>query len=60
MQSILEFLGLMAVFSIVIPYSFTDKAIRDRFIANGKWFNRITGAALLGFGFRLAPPRAAD
>jgi len=39
---------------------FTVKAIRDRFIASGKWFNRITGAALVGFGFRLALARAAD
>ncbi|QKK21838.1 hypothetical protein FFM81_001335 [Rhizobium hidalgonense] len=58
MQSILEFLGMMAVFSVA--YFFTVKAIRDRFIASGKWFNRITGAALVGFGFRLALTRAAD
>ncbi|MBB4278831.1 LysE family translocator [Rhizobium mongolense] len=39
---------------------FTVKPIRDRFIASSKWFNRITGAALVGFGFRLALTRAAD
>jgi threonine/homoserine/homoserine lactone efflux protein len=39
---------------------FTAKPIRDRFIASGRWFNRITGAALVGFGFRLALVRAAD
>ncbi|PON04779.1 hypothetical protein ATY29_25270 [Rhizobium hidalgonense] len=60
MQSILEFLGMMAVFSVFIPYFFTVKAIRDRFIASGKWFDRITGAALAGFGFRLVLTRAAD
>lgn len=60
MQSILEFLDLMAVFSVFISYFFTVKAIRDRFITSGKWFNRITGAALVGFGFRLALTRAAD
>ncbi|NKJ95693.1 LysE family translocator [Rhizobium leguminosarum bv. viciae] len=43
-----------------VSYFFTGKAIRDRFIASGKWFNRITGAALVGFGFRLALSRAAD
>ncbi|MBX5183031.1 MULTISPECIES: LysE family transporter [unclassified Rhizobium] len=43
-----------------VSYFFTVKAIRDRFIASGKWFNRITGAALVGFGFRLALSRAAD
>ncbi|OWO96400.1 hypothetical protein B5E41_02760 [Rhizobium esperanzae] len=81
MQYILEFLGLMAVFSIFLVVSgadfaaimtglgmgfagvskfFTVKTIRDRFIASGKWFNRITGAALVAFGFRLALSRAAD
>ena len=43
-----------------VSYFFTVKAIRDRFIASGKWFNRVTGAALVGFGFRLALSRAAD
>ncbi|MBP2443367.1 LysE family translocator [Rhizobium leguminosarum] len=43
-----------------VSYFFTVKTIRDRFIASGKWFNRITGAALVGFGFRLALSRAAD
>ena len=43
-----------------VSYFFTVKSIRDRFIASGKWFNRITGAALVGFGFRLALSRAAD
>ncbi|MCZ3375904.1 LysE family translocator [Rhizobium sp. AG207R] len=39
---------------------FTVKPVRDRFIASGKWFNRITGAALVGFGIRLALARATD
>ncbi|MBB4291851.1 RhtB (resistance to homoserine/threonine) family protein [Rhizobium leguminosarum] len=43
-----------------VSYFFTVKTIRDRFIASGKWFNRVTGAALVGFGFRLALSRAAD
>ncbi|ANK93473.1 hypothetical protein AMK01_CH04080 [Rhizobium sp. N6212] len=82
MQYILEFLGLMTVFSIFLVVSgadftaimtglgmgwfadvskfFTVKTIRDSFIASGKWFNRITGAALVAFGFRLALSRAAD
>jgi threonine/homoserine/homoserine lactone efflux protein len=73
MPHIFEFLRLMAVCSIGIgmatalvawfagvSYFFTVKAIRDRFIASGKWFNCITEAALVGFGFRLALSRAAD
>jgi threonine/homoserine/homoserine lactone efflux protein len=51
--------ALVAWFAAVSTF-FTVKAVRDRFIASGKWFNRITGAALVGFGFRLALARAAD
>ncbi len=51
--------ALVAWFSAVATF-FTVKPIRDRFIASGKWFNRITGAALVGFGFRLALARAVD
>jgi RhtB (resistance to homoserine/threonine) family protein len=51
--------ALVAWFAGVSVF-FTVKPIRDRFIASGKWFNRITGAALVGFGFRLALARAAD
>ena len=51
--------ALVAWFAGVSVF-FTVKPIRDRFIAGGKWFNRITGAALVGFGLRLALARAAD
>lgn len=51
--------ALFAWFSAVATF-FTTKAVRDRFVASGKWFNRITGAALVGFGFRLALARAVD
>lgn len=51
--------ALVAWFAAVSVF-FTVKPIRDRFIAGGKWFNRITGAALVGFGLRLALARAAD
>ena len=50
----------LAVWFAGVSTFFTVKAVRDRFIASGKWFNRITGAALVGFGFRLALTRAAD
>lgn len=90
MQYILEFLGLIAVFSIFstlvhhdtpvliqfsygigmatalvawfagVSHFFTIKTIRDRVIASGQWFNRITGAARVAFGLRFALSRAAD
>jgi RhtB (resistance to homoserine/threonine) family protein len=51
--------ALVAWFAGVAVF-FTVKPIRERFLASGKWFNRITGAALVGFGLRLALARAAD
>ncbi|TCU36242.1 LysE family translocator [Rhizobium azibense] len=51
--------ALVAWFAVVSIF-LAVKPVRDRFIASGKWFNRITGAALVGFGFRLAITRAAD
>lgn len=51
--------ALVAWFAGVATF-FTVKPIRDRFIASGKWFNRITGVALVGFGVRLALARAGD
>ena len=52
-------IALVAWFAAVSVF-FTVKPVRDRFLASGKWFNRITGAALVGFGFRLAFARAVD
>ncbi|WP_407049417.1 LysE family transporter [Methyloraptor flagellatus] len=39
---------------------FTVAAVRERFVACGRWFNRMTGAALVGLGVRLAIAKAAD
>ena len=39
---------------------FTVAAVRERFVACGRWFNRVTGAVLVGLGLRLAIARAAD
>lgn len=39
---------------------FTVRAVRERFFALGRWFNRATGVALIGLGFKLAVAKAAD
>jgi hypothetical protein len=41
-------------------FEFTVRRARDVFTAGGRWFTRITGPALTGFGFSLAPECAAD
>jgi threonine/homoserine/homoserine lactone efflux protein len=51
--------ALVAWFATVSTF-LTVGPIRDRFIASGRWFNRVTGAALVGLGFRLALLRAVD
>jgi RhtB (resistance to homoserine/threonine) family protein len=51
--------ALVAWFAAVSTF-FTVEAVRDRFIAGGRLFNRVTGAALVAFGFRLALSNAAD
>lgn len=49
---ILWFVGVSAFFTV--------KAVRDRFTALGKWFNRATGAALIGLGVKLAIARVGE
>ena len=43
---ILWFLGVSVVF--------TSRPVRDRFLAMGGWFNRVTGVTFIGLGLRLA------
>jgi hypothetical protein len=40
-------------------FEFTVKP-HDALIVGGRWFTRMTGPTLFGFGFPLAPERAAD
>jgi RhtB (resistance to homoserine/threonine) family protein len=42
---ILWFLGVSIVF--------TSRPVRERFLAMGRWFNRVTGAMFVGLGIRL-------
>lgn len=52
-------LSLFAVawFSLVSIF-FTGRAVRDGLARFGRWFNRITGALLIGLGIRIALQRA--
>jgi RhtB (resistance to homoserine/threonine) family protein len=43
---ILWFLGVSIVF--------TSRPVREKFLAMGRWFNRMTGAMFIGLGLRLA------
>jgi RhtB (resistance to homoserine/threonine) family protein len=43
---ILWFLGVSIVF--------TSRPVREKFLAMGRWFNRVTGAMFIGLGLRLA------
>jgi RhtB (resistance to homoserine/threonine) family protein len=43
---ILWFLGVSIVF--------TSRAVREKFLAMGRWFNRVTGVMFIGLGLRLA------
>lgn len=45
---------------VAVSVFFTAPAVRDRFVAWGRWINRVTGAAFVGLGLRLATSRAAD
>jgi RhtB (resistance to homoserine/threonine) family protein len=37
---------------------FTSRPVRERFLAMGRWFNRVTGAMFIGLGVRLALQQA--
>lgn len=45
---------------VAVSFFFTAPSVRDRFVAWGRWINRVTGAAFIGLGLRLAVTRAAD
>ncbi|MDK9696292.1 MAG: LysE family transporter [Siculibacillus sp.] len=45
---------------VAVSFFFTAPSVRARFVAWGRWINRITGAAFVGLGIRLAVSRAAD
>lgn len=51
----------MAVFAVcwftVVTFFFTGRAVRDGLARFGRWFNRITGALLVGLGIRIALQR---
>ena len=50
----------LSAWFVAVSIFFTAPSVRDRFVAWGRWINRITGAAFVGLGLRLAVSRAAD
>jgi RhtB (resistance to homoserine/threonine) family protein len=43
---------------VAVSVVLTNQAVRARFLATGRWFNRITGALFIGLGLRLALAQA--
>jgi RhtB (resistance to homoserine/threonine) family protein len=37
-----------------VSVAFTSRPVREKFLAMGRWFNRVTGAMFIGLGLRLA------
>jgi len=49
---------LLICWFTVVTFFFTGRAVRDGLARFGRWFNRITGALLIGLGIRFALQRA--
>ncbi|MBZ9656510.1 LysE family translocator [Phyllobacterium lublinensis] len=43
---------------IAVSIFFTMQSVRDRFVAWGRWFNRVTGIVFIGLGVKLATQQA--
>ncbi len=44
---------------IAVSVFFTMQSVRDRFVAWGRWFNRVTGVVFIGLGVKLATQQAS-
>jgi RhtB (resistance to homoserine/threonine) family protein len=44
----------LIVWFLGVSLVFTSSPVRERFLAMGRWFNRVTGAMFIGLGLRLA------
>ncbi len=44
---------------IAVSIFFTMQSVRDRFVAWGRWFNRVTGLVFIGLGVKLASSQAS-
>jgi RhtB (resistance to homoserine/threonine) family protein len=44
---------------IAVSTFFTMQSVRDRFVAWGRWFNRVTGYVFIGLGIKLATSQAS-
>lgn len=55
----LSMAGLLIGWFTLVSLFFTGRAVQEHLRRAGRWFNRITGALLIGLGVRLALQRAA-
>jgi RhtB (resistance to homoserine/threonine) family protein len=46
--------GALILWFLGVSVVFTSRLVRERFLAIGRWFNRVTGAMFIGLGLRLA------
>lgn len=44
---------------VAVSIFFTMQSVRDRFVAFGRWFNRLTGFVFIGLGIKLATSQAS-
>lgn len=44
---------------VAVSIFFTMQSVRDRFVAWGRWFNRVTGFVFIGLGIKLATSQAS-
>ena len=48
----------LIVWFLGVSVVFTSRPVREKFLATGRWFNRVTGAMFIGLGLRLALQQA--
>jgi RhtB (resistance to homoserine/threonine) family protein len=46
--------GALILWFFGVSVVFTSRPVREKFLAMGRWFNRVTGAMFIGLGLRLA------
>jgi RhtB (resistance to homoserine/threonine) family protein len=46
--------GALILWFLGVSVVFTSRPVREKFLAMGRWFNRVTGAMFIGLGLRLA------
>ncbi|PRD44517.1 lysine transporter LysE [Phyllobacterium phragmitis] len=50
--------GCLIAWFVAVSTFFTLASVRERFVAWGRWFNRVTGMVFIGLGIKLATQQA--